>query len=249
MRMNMFGFRLRIKQQRYDYSMRTLTQGTTIINHSLKNEIQKMNYLGERIEHYIKQGDQEQALQSMQSYFEVTEHMLHMVSQMKEKSEDILLKESEVRIIDMIEETLRSLEPLMTSRGISVRTSYRCDIVLGCDQLHIMEVLSNLCMNAIDAMKQGEGMLQIQVYKHKKMAVIEIKDNGKGISDVYQSHIFDPFFTTKKGHGHYGLGLSYCFGVMQMHGGSVWLLDSAIQKGTTIAILFPKRRVISEVKG
>ncbi|MDF2718478.1 MAG: signal transduction histidine kinase, partial [Paenibacillus sp.] len=64
-----------------------------------------------------------------------------------------------------------------------------------------------------------------------------------GISEESAARIFDPFFTTKKGAANYGLGLNYCYGVMQKHGGSIRLVETGQGKGTWMELRFPAKRV------
>jgi len=77
----------------------------------------------------------------------------------------------------------------------------------------------------------------------KKDIVIWIRDNGAGISNESAARMFDPFFTTKKGISNYGLGLNYCYGVMQKHGGGIRLVETEQGKGTCMEIRFPAKRV------
>jgi signal transduction histidine kinase len=88
-----------------------------------------------------------------------------------------------------------------------------------------------------------KGKITISMMESKKEVVIWIKDNGAGISGENAVRMFDPFFTTKKGAANYGLGLNYCYGVMQKHGGSIRLIETEQGKGTWMEIRFPAKRV------
>jgi signal transduction histidine kinase len=68
------------------------------------------------------------------------------------------------------------------------------------------QVWTNIIDNAIDAMG-GKGELRIRTYRDDPCAVVEIGDNGPGISPEVQPHIFEPFFTTKGVGEGSGLGL------------------------------------------
>ncbi|MCQ6557600.1 sensor histidine kinase [Paenibacillus mendelii] len=245
LRYGILGIKLIFERHLYDHSMKTLTQGTSILNHSLKNEIQKIVYLSERIQSQLGDDHYDKAVWSIDQLFPITSHMLRMVEQMKEKADIITLRENNVRIAELLDVSLMSLQPMTDIKHIRVHKQYECDPVVQCDPLHISEAFSNLCMNALEAMEDGKGVLCIRLYMSKKMPVIEISDNGTGIPPEQVDRIFTPFFTSKKGPNHYGLGLSYCYGVLQKSGGSIKVVQTAPGQGTTFAMTLPKRKVIA----
>lgn len=92
----------------------------------------------------------------------------------------------------------------------------------------LREVLTNLIFNAVDAKVEGRDC-RITMRTRRdgdRWAVIEVEDNGSGISPEAKAHIFDPYFTTKP-HGT-GLGLSLVYGIITRHGGQV-LVTSPLQ--------------------
>jgi len=99
------------------------------------------------------------------------------------------------------------------------------------------EVFLNIILNAMDAMPEG-GEIKIITQQNKDRVQVRIIDNGPGISFEDLPHVLDPFFTTKEVGKGTGLGLSICFGIMEMHGGTIKL--SSPKEGGTIAELdFP----------
>ena len=99
------------------------------------------------------------------------------------------------------------------------------------------EVITNLVLNAIDAMPKG-GTLRIRTrlgdHRH---AVITVADTGMGMSDEVRKKVFDPFFTTKGEEGT-GLGLSVSHSIVERHGGDL-KVDSRPGEGTTFTITLP----------
>ena len=102
----------------------------------------------------------------------------------------------------------------------------------------IEQVLTNLILNALDAMPGG-GILVIssQMSVDNQFVEVKIRDTGSGIPKEYISKIFDPFFTTKGIKGT-GLGLSVSYGIVQQHDGTI-NVQSEVGKGTTIVISLP----------
>jgi len=82
------------------------------------------------------------------------------------------------------------------------------------------QVWTNIIDNAIDAM-QGKGELRVRTYREDSCVVVEIGDNGPGISPEVQPHIFEPFFTTKGVGQGTGLGLDTAQRVVKKHRGNI----------------------------
>src|SRR5262245_8102592 len=82
------------------------------------------------------------------------------------------------------------------------------------------QVWTNIIDNAIDAMG-GKGELRVRTYREDDCVVVEIADNGPGISPAIQPHIFEPFFTTKKVGEGTGLGLDTALRIVKKHRGTI----------------------------
>lgn len=99
------------------------------------------------------------------------------------------------------------------------------------------EVFLNVILNAMDAMPGG-GRIRIVTERSADRILVRISDDGPGISSEDLPNVLDPFFTTKDVGKGTGLGLSICFGIMEMHGGSIDL-SSPDGAGTTVLLDFP----------
>jgi PAS domain S-box-containing protein len=112
--------------------------------------------------------------------------------------------------------------------------------VIGSAQ-RLEQVIINLLVNAVQALPDGRAENEIRVGLRTTSArevVLEVRDNGAGISDDIRARIFDPFFTTKPVGLGVGLGLSICHGIVTNHGGVI-TLDSAPGRGSTFRITLP----------
>jgi len=103
----------------------------------------------------------------------------------------------------------------------------------------LQQVFVNLFLNARDAMPSG-GELGIQTGMDNSMVVVDISDTGGGISGENLKRIFDPFFTTKGIGKGTGLGLAVSYGIIQEHGGGIFV-ESAAGKGTRFTLKLPAR--------
>ncbi len=100
----------------------------------------------------------------------------------------------------------------------------------------LMEVLTNLIFNALEAMPEG-GEITIKTETKGNKILLYFTDSGKGIPDRIKEKIFDPFFSTK-GPKASGLGLSVSYGIIKRHKGKI-RVDSIEGKGTTFTISIP----------
>ena len=99
------------------------------------------------------------------------------------------------------------------------------------------EVITNLVLNAIDAMPRGGTLrLRTRLGDHRH-AVITVADTGMGMTEEVRKRVFDPFFTTKGEEGT-GLGLSVSHSIIERHGGDL-RVDSRPGEGTTFTITLP----------
>lgn len=102
----------------------------------------------------------------------------------------------------------------------------------------LQQVFVNLFLNARDAMPSG-GDLTIRTGMRESMVVVEISDTGEGIPRENLNRIFDPFFTTKPIGKGTGLGLAVSYGIVEEHGGRIFV-DSP-GRGTHFLLKFPAR--------
>ncbi|MEA3385148.1 MAG: ATP-binding protein [Thermodesulfobacteriota bacterium] len=100
----------------------------------------------------------------------------------------------------------------------------------------LREILTNLIFNAVDAMPKG-GTITMRSYEKDPNVVLEIEDDGIGMSEDIAKRVFDPYFTTKN-IGNSGLGLSVSFGLIVQTKGAI-SVDSKEGKGTTFRIILP----------
>lgn len=162
----------------------------------------------------------------------------------------------------IIEEVLVLVENQLRKGNITVETDFpgpRVNIYGDEQQLH--QVFLNLVLNAVDAMREKRrGMLRVRVDYDRMQArrgtrgsapeidcvKIRVSDTGCGMSSESLERIFTPFYTTKDEGT--GLGLSVVHGIVQEHGGTIYV-ESAPGQETTFVITLPIAHRLSEQKG
>jgi signal transduction histidine kinase len=125
-----------------------------------------------------------------------------------------------VDIVKSLESTLTILNHKL-KRGITVQRDYRpTPLLVNSFGSELNQVWTNIIDNAIDAMG-GKGELRVRTYRNDRCVVVEIGDNGPGISPEVKAHIFEPFFTTKGVGEGTGLGLDTVQRIVKKHRGSI----------------------------
>ncbi|MGA7191708.1 MAG: ATP-binding protein, partial [Candidatus Acidiferrales bacterium] len=125
-----------------------------------------------------------------------------------------------VDIVKSLETTLTILNHKL-KHGVEVERDYqKIPLLVNSFGSELNQVWTNIIDNAIDAM-HGEGKLKIRTYREDNCVVVEIADNGPGISDEVLPHIFEPFFTTKAVGQGTGLGLDTVQRIVKKHRGNI----------------------------
>ncbi|WP_164821717.1 sensor histidine kinase [Paenibacillus koleovorans] len=237
------GIRVFIDRRRLDSAFRAVTNGTVLLNHSMKNDAAKMRLFGQKIkERAASSGDQE-LLADIEVVLSASRHMQDMIARVHRKTEDLVLRPETTDAAAMIREVLDALAPQM--KGITLHTDlaegWRCTV----DKAQTAEAIGNIVSNAVEAMR-GQGKLAVQWLEGKKELTLLIVDSGPGMDAAQVRRALDPFYTTKSGSGtNFGLGLPYAYQVMRKHGGSLHI-RSKPGEGTQVILTFPKRTVHAE---
>jgi nitrogen fixation/metabolism regulation signal transduction histidine kinase len=101
----------------------------------------------------------------------------------------------------------------------------------------LLRVFNNLVKNAVQAVGDGEGRVEVVLFEENNQYIVQVKDSGKGISEELKKKIFLPYFTTKSGGT--GIGLAIVKNIITELGGSI-TFDSETGKGTVFTIRFNK---------
>jgi signal transduction histidine kinase len=136
----------------------------------------------------------------------------------------------------LLNEALSLTEDRILLKNISVRKDYStldCRILVNKERIKI--ALVNIIINAIDAMKPKKGKLKLITKSINGKCIIEIEDNGIGISKENLKHLFTPYFTNKA--GGMGLGLSTTIDILKANHATVDV-QSEEAKGTRFILSF-----------
>ncbi|MBZ5587130.1 MAG: hypothetical protein LAO05_01060 [Acidobacteriia bacterium] len=148
---------------------------------------------------------------------------------------------AEVTVFDLnqlVRDTLKLLE--RQTQAIQVRSELSTvELWVRGDLGRLQQVLVNITVNALDAMREGGSLTVRTGYSEKPgFCRVAISDTGNGIREDQLPHIFEPFYTTKEVGRGVGLGLAISYGIVRQHGGDIEV-QSQVGAGTTFRVMLP----------
>ncbi|MCR4315606.1 MAG: ATP-binding protein [Planctomycetes bacterium] len=152
------------------------------------------------------------------------------------------VRKSGFDVVRVIDDCIVLAKKEAEKRGIRVVRIGANGLSAFADENQLGQVVLNLVTNAIHASPAG-AVVKVDACVREEGLVIEVSDEGSGISENDLPHVFEPFFTTKLGGGDSprgtGLGLAVSLGIVKNHGGTIDI-RSAPGEGSTFAIMIPQ---------
>jgi PAS domain S-box-containing protein len=208
---------------------------TTMVGHDLRNPLQAIVgevYLARKELKKSNSPESQALLESFQQIETSTKYMNKIVSDLQEYAGPIRVKASGASMLLVVHAALSSLH---IPSSIRVANLVHQDLVAEFDPTLMRRVISNLVLNAIQAMPQG-GDLTISAAKVKQVVSVSVKDTGIGIPPEDMNSLFTPLFT-RKAQGQ-GFGLAVAKRIVEAHGGRIDV-DSQVGHGSTFTITLP----------
>jgi signal transduction histidine kinase len=147
--------------------------------------------------------------------------------------------EAAIDPVPVINKSLELLAPQLAAQQVVLATRIASATpTVRIDPGHLQQILTNLVVNAADAMEGGGALtVSCEQGENRDAVVLRVTDTGTGIPDSVLPHIFDPFFTTKRVGKGTGLGLSIVHGLVHEVGGRIEVTTGPT--GTTFAVQLP----------
>lgn len=143
-----------------------------------------------------------------------------------------------IYVRDLFENLYQLMQPTLDQKNIDMEIVLKdTDLVLEADTSLIEQVLINLVVNSIEAVKDSANAhIMLSAFRaSNNRVVLKVSDNGTGMSQEVLEKIFIPFFSTKKSGG--GIGLSLCKQIMMLHKGTIQI-QSVEGKGSAFSLQF-----------
>lgn len=179
-----------------------------------------------------------------------TERMTKIIRQLLQFARRNAVEKRPRDFREVASDTLELLRPLADKRNVRLQlVAGDVDALVHVDAAQMQQVISNLAMNAIQAMPKG-GTVEVSLRRERacppnglggaeaEYLCVRVKDEGTGIAPEHREHLFEPFFTTKDVGEGTGLGLAVTYGIIQEHGG--WIaVDTKAGEGATFSVFLP----------
>jgi signal transduction histidine kinase len=138
----------------------------------------------------------------------------------------------------MVAEVLEVTEPLAAAKSQRLVSEVPAGLEIRCDHDRVIQLFSNLIGNAIKFTPDG-GTITVQAASDGEVMRFAVVDTGPGISADELPHVFDRYYQAqRKNRDGIGLGLSIARGIVEAHGGRIWV-ESEEGKGSTFLFTLP----------
>lgn len=213
-------------------SINTANLGINTFTHSIKNHIQgiksEANYLCKKYD------DNEEIKDSMKVILQSCDICFSSIENANKQLKNIDLNLKLIPIQIPIKDALAAFNNT-NLEYINTTT----DTMAYIDEAAFKEVIVNIITNALDAIKdKSNGKVKISIKERGGWGIIEVEDNGCGIEEENLSKIFMPFFSTKCSVTNWGVGLAFCYKVINAHDGK-FTVESKVGVGTKMSIAIP----------
>jgi two-component system nitrogen regulation sensor histidine kinase NtrY len=219
----------------------------SVLTHEIMNSVAPISSLADTLKNRLQQ-----SVESLNNDSGSIDDLEIGIETIKRRSEGLLkfaetyrnlnkittLNLKKVYVRDIFETLLQLMQPTLEQKSIEFETILKdTDLALDADTNLLEQVLINLVVNAIEAVKDKPDpriILSSYLASNRK-TVIKVADNGNGIPAEVLDKIFIPFFSTKKNGS--GIGLSLCKQIMMLHRGNIQV-QSAEGEGTAFLLQF-----------
>ncbi|RKX99702.1 hypothetical protein DRP77_12830 [Candidatus Poribacteria bacterium] len=154
----------------------------------------------------------------------------------------IQMKREPISLVDIAVSRLEEMKPQADSKGVKLDLEVEGEIPMTVgDEARIGQVITNLLSNALKFTPQG-GQVKVRLSRQGDMILTEVIDTGPGIPEEERERIFDKFYQLSdfktRSQGGSGLGLSIAKGIVEAHGGRIWV-ESEVGVGSNFKFLLP----------
>jgi len=219
----------------------------SVLTHEIMNSVAPISSLAETLKHRLQQSvpllnNDSGAVDDLELGIETikrrSESLLKFAETYRNLNKITKLNLKKIYVRDIFENLLHLMQPTLEQKHIELETILKdTDIALEADNDLLEQVMINLMLNAIEAVKEKqEPRIVLSAYTtSNNKTIIKVADNGNGIPAELLDKIFIPFFSTKKTGS--GIGLSLCKQIMMLHKGNLQV-QSIEGQGTAFQLQF-----------
>jgi signal transduction histidine kinase len=139
----------------------------------------------------------------------------------------------------LLTEALALIEPQASAKALHLERHLTLEVEVPCDRERLLQVLGNLLANAVKFTPEG-GTIRVEAEREANGVRVAVRDTGPGIPEAARAHLFERHWqaTGQDARLGSGLGLYIARGIIDAHGGRLWV-ESTVGKGSTFAFTLP----------
>src|SRR5215203_5442678 len=218
-----------------------------VLTHEIMNSVAPISSLADTLKHRLQQsvavlsneaGSVDDLELGIETIKRRSEGLLKFAETYRNLNKITTLNLKKIFVRDIFENLLQLMQPTLEQKNIDVETILKDpDLSLEADTNLLEQVLINLLVNAIEAVKEKTNpKIVLSAYlSNNRKTIIKVADNGTGMPAEILEKIFIPFFSTKKSGS--GIGLSLCKQIMMLHKGNIQV-QSVDGEGTAFLLQF-----------
>jgi signal transduction histidine kinase len=219
------------------------SQLLSIVSHELRTPLATIKGSTSMLREHYQQITPDVLVQHLKDIEEEADKLHELISNLLEMSriEAGVLKihPQPIDLTEVLQSTVRTAQVRLSAHPISLTTSSQLPTCFG-DARRIEQIVANLLDNAAKYSDPGKPM-EVRVESRDRELVVSVIDQGHGIGPEHLERIFDRFYQIGKrdsGRHGVGLGLAICRGLIEAHGGGIWV-ESTLGQGSTFSFSLP----------
>lgn len=221
-------------------------QITRTVAHEVRNPLTNIHLAVEQLHDEVHDRDE-----LVRPFFQIIDRNLKrigtLINEMLESSRKRELDQRPCTLDDIVNNAMRHVADRLALNGITREVGVAADLPeVRVDRDLIDLAVTNIAINAVEAMEPGKGHLRMRAYRVGDEVVLEIEDNGKGIPPENLVRLFEPFYSGRP--GGLGLGLTTARSILNEHKIKLEVRSTA-DEGTMFTLRFPKEVFVAEPEG
>ncbi|MDE1838370.1 MAG: HAMP domain-containing histidine kinase [Thaumarchaeota archaeon] len=218
----------------------------SVANHDMKTHLSPIKMCVEMLESHVSgplNEKQERMIGTIHRCVDKLESLIKDISDIsKLEMQSLELSKTELNVQNLMDECANLLQPLIVGKLIELKIVGVNELIYA-DKNRIEQVIVNLVKNSVDFVPKIDGKITIVVEKDGSSNLLfSVRDNGEGIKSEDLGKIFTKFYRgaskPSRMYGGSGLGLAICKGIVEAHGGKIWV-ESGLRNGSLFKFTIP----------
>jgi PAS domain S-box-containing protein len=236
---------LELRNRKAEQANQLKTEFLSNMSHELRSPLHTVLGFAELLAEEIEGQLNEKQKRFVGHIYNDSQHLLDIINDLLDLSKieagHLELRHEAFDIASVMEDALASVRPRATAKSVEIRADISVSVTVVADRLRFKQILHNLLSNAVKFTPEG-GEVRVEAAPRDRFAEISVTDTGIGIPKDQHQAVFDRFYqvraATTSGPEGTGLGLAITKGLVEHHGGRIWL-KSEPGKGTCFTFTIP----------